>query len=124
MELKECRKWVARDKEVIAPCQHLSYYDLVVERADGDILTDADGNTAAARIGDFATVYPILPVRTDKLDFLFDTCVYKKAMATVSLPAEAFAAEGEAFDAARVTEIRLRFTGGGEIALDNLGLEY
>ena len=44
MELKECRKWVARDKEVIAPCQHLSYYDLVVERADGDILTDADGN--------------------------------------------------------------------------------
>ena len=92
---------------------------------DGTVtLTDADGNTAAARIGDFATVYPILPVRTDKLDFLFDTCVYKKAMATVSLPAEAFAAEGEAFDAARVTEIRLRFTGGGEIALDNLGLEY
>ena len=92
---------------------------------DGTVtLTDADGNTAVARIGDFATVYPILPVRTDKLDFLFDTCVYKKAMATVSLPAEAFAAEGEAFDAARVTEIRLRFTGGGEIALDNLGLEY
>ena len=91
---------------------------------DGEvILTDADGNTAAASIRDFATVFPILPVRTDKLDYLFDTCVYKKAMATVSIPAEEFRREGESFDAERVTEIAFRFDGGGEIALDNIGLE-
>ena len=91
---------------------------------DGEVvLTDADGNTASARISDFATVYPILPVRTDKLDFLFDTCVYKKAMATVAIPAAAFAAEGEAFDLEAVAEIAFRFEEGGEIALDNIGLE-
>ena len=44
MTQTECNKWVARDKKVIAPCQHLSYFPLVVERGDGDIITDADGN--------------------------------------------------------------------------------
>ena len=62
-------------------------------------------------------------MRTDKLDFLFDTCVYKKAMATVAIPAAAFAAEGEAFDLEAVAEIAFRFEEGGEIALDNIGLE-
>ncbi len=44
MKLDECRKWVARDHAVISACQHLSYFDLVVERACGDALIDADGN--------------------------------------------------------------------------------
>ncbi len=35
---------VARDKAVIAPCQRLSYYPLVIEKASGAILTDVDGN--------------------------------------------------------------------------------
>ena len=35
---------VARDKEVIAPCQRLSYYPLVIEKASGAVLTDVDGN--------------------------------------------------------------------------------
>ena len=88
------------------------------------VLTDADGNTASARISDFAAVFPILPVRTDKLDFLFDTCTYKKAFATVSIPVDAFVpGEGTAIDSSRITSITLKLDGGGEAAVDNIGLE-
>lgn len=36
--------WVARDKKVIAPCQHLSYYPLAVAKVEGDTIYDEDGN--------------------------------------------------------------------------------
>ena len=91
---------------------------------DGTVtLTDAAGNTASAHISDFAAVFPILPVRTDKLDFLFDTCTYKKAFATVSIPSDAFTPEGETVDLSQVTEIKLTFDSSGEAAVDNIGLE-
>ena len=94
-----------------------------LELVDGEIvLTDADGAAARARISDFSAVFPILPVRTDKLDFLFDTCVYKRAFATVAVPAEAFAPE-EGFDVRRVVEISFVFDGSGEVLLDNIGFE-
>ena len=34
---------VERDKKVVAPCQRLSYYPLVIEKGQGAILTDVDG---------------------------------------------------------------------------------
>ena len=40
----KCNEWVARDKKVIAPTQHLSYFPLVVERAKDDMIYDEDGN--------------------------------------------------------------------------------
>ena len=94
------------------------------ERIDGTVeLTDADGNKAAARIGDFSVVFPILPVRTDKLDFVFRTCAYKKAFATVAIPGEAFVPEGESFDLSRIAGLAFRFEGSGQAAMDNIGLE-
>lgn len=91
---------------------------------DGTVaITDATGHTASARISDFAAVFPILPVRTDKLDFLFDTCTYKKAFATVSIPAGDFVGEGETVNLKEVTEITFTFDGSGEAAVDNIGLE-
>ena len=91
---------------------------------DGTVaITDAAGNTASARISDFSAVFPILPVRTDKLDFLFGTCTYKKAFATVSIPAGGFVGEGETVNLQEVTEITFTFDGGGEAAVDNIGLE-
>ena len=33
-----------RDRKVIAPCSHLSYFPLAVESGKGAILTDVDGN--------------------------------------------------------------------------------
>ena len=44
MTIQRCEALIARDKNVIAPCQHLSYFPLVVEDCKGSILTDADGN--------------------------------------------------------------------------------
>lgn len=34
-----------RDREVISPCSHLSYFPLVVARGEGALITDIDGNT-------------------------------------------------------------------------------
>ena len=43
MELTENEKWVHRDEKVVAPAQRLSYFPLVIDKAEGSILTDADG---------------------------------------------------------------------------------
>ena len=85
------------------------------------VLTDASGVEASARISDFTTVFPILAVRTDKLDFLFDTCVYKRAFATAAIPAEGFLSQ-ESFDFSRVVGISFVFDGSGQVLLDNIGV--
>lgn len=45
MITKKCKALIERDKKVIAPCQHLSYFPLAVAKGEGSIITDADGNT-------------------------------------------------------------------------------
>lgn len=44
MNTQNCQELVKRDKQVIAPCQHLSYFPLAVEKVQGATITDADGN--------------------------------------------------------------------------------
>lgn len=44
MNTDRCKAIVERDRRVIAPCQHLSYFPLVVEKCEGAVITDADGN--------------------------------------------------------------------------------
>ena len=87
------------------------------------LLIDGRGRSASARLKDHATVFPVLPVRTDKLDFLFDTCTYKNAFATVTLPNSSFVEESGAFDWSDVRQIRFCFYGSGQISMDNIGLE-
>lgn len=97
--------------------------DLESSAVDGEvILTDEDGGTASARISDFTTVFPALPVRTDKLDYLFGTSAYKKAFATAAIPAGAFVSR-ENFDVSRIVEITFAFDGSGQVLLDNIGIE-
>ncbi len=43
MENTKSMSIVARDKAVIAPCQRLAYYPLVIESAEGAVLKDVDG---------------------------------------------------------------------------------
>lgn len=95
-----------------------------LDLVDGKVcLTDAEGRTAVAEIGDHARVYPILPVKTDKLDYIFDTCTYQKAFSTVSIPVTEFAPEGGSFDFANVSQITWKFADGGQVAVDNIGFE-
>lgn len=44
MKVKKCMEWVERDKKVVAPTQHLSYFPLVVESGKDSIIYDKDGN--------------------------------------------------------------------------------
>lgn len=44
MNTSKCEALVQRDKKVIAPCSHLSYFPLAVAKAEGAIITDEDGN--------------------------------------------------------------------------------
>ena len=44
MNTEKCTSWVERDKKVMAPTQHLSYFPLVVESGKGSIIRDLDGN--------------------------------------------------------------------------------
>ncbi len=86
------------------------------------LLTDTGGNTAAAQLSDYALIYPVLLVKTDKLDFLFDTPSVKEAFATVSIPVDEFVCEDGEIDLSRIRQIRLIFNGGGQVALDNIGV--
>ena len=84
-------------------------------------LTDSQGRTAAARLSDFATVFPAIPIRTDKLDDLFQTSTFRQAFSTVTIPCESFYGD-EGFDLKSVTAITFEFDQRGDVAIDNIGL--
>ena len=44
MDTARCQALIERDKRVIAPCQHLSYFPLAVAKGEGSVITDEDGN--------------------------------------------------------------------------------
>lgn len=84
-------------------------------------LTDGEGRTATARAADFATLYPVMPVRTDKLDYVFQNCTYKTSFATVTFPQKGFEAQ-EDFNWQRVQAVSLVFDSSLDLMIDNIGL--
>ena len=50
MKTERCEALIERDKKVISPCSHLSYFPLAVKEAKGSIITDEDGLTACEGI--------------------------------------------------------------------------
>ena len=44
MNREKSEALVQRDKKVIAPCSHLSYFPLAVAKGEGAVITDVDGN--------------------------------------------------------------------------------
>ncbi len=44
MKVSKCLDLIERDKKVIAPCSHLSYFPLAVASAKGAVIKDEDGN--------------------------------------------------------------------------------
>ena len=103
---------VTRDR-IYADCEWLNYKFTLI---------DTGGNSATAQLSDYALIYPVLLVKTDKLDFLFDTPTAKEAFATVSIPVDEFAAEDGEIDLSRIRQIKLTFDDGGQVAMDNIGI--
>ena len=83
------------------------------------ILKDKWGSTSEAVIEDYATVWPPLPVRLSKLDYLFGDNEYKYAFTTVAIPAENFVGNA---DLSNITKITLAFDGPAHLRMDNIGL--
>lgn len=44
LNTEKCNAWVERDKKVMAPTQHLSYYPMAIQKIDQDVIYDEDGN--------------------------------------------------------------------------------
>ena len=85
------------------------------------ILQDASGNEVKARLSDHCTVYPPLPVRLSKMQYLLEKNEYKHQFQTVLIPVSAF--EGDkTFDTTKVTKIKFIFDKDdtGNIRLDDI----
>lgn len=85
------------------------------------VLTDAEGRKAKAAMRDYCTIYPPLPVRLSKLQFIFGKNEYKHQFQTVRIPVSEFAGH-EDFDASNIAEIRFCFDQdeNGSIRLDDI----
>ena len=85
------------------------------------ILQDASGNEVKARLSDHCTVYPPLPVRLSKMQYLLEKNEYKHQFQTVLIPVSAFEGD-ETFDTTKVTKIKFIFDKDdtGNIRLDDI----
>ena len=86
------------------------------------VLVDDSGNEIEASLANYATIYPPLPVKLSKLQYLFDITEYKTQEQTVRIPIADFFGDKE-FNAQRVTKISIRFPNqtDGKVRIDNIG---
>lgn len=84
-------------------------------------LTDIHGNTAYADSYDTAMVYPALPVRLSKLQYLTGDYDYKHEYQTIRIDSGQFTTEDD-FDYTRVRKICISFAddSSGNICMDNV----
>ncbi|MEG2773858.1 MAG: chlorophyllase, partial [Acetivibrio sp.] len=87
------------------------------------VLLDENGNKASLRIKEHQMVYPSLPVKLSKLEYLFREKEYKSQYQTVMLPTTAFRKEGNHFDFCKVKKLSIYFDTmeKGKISMDNIG---
>jgi len=87
------------------------------------ILIDKNGNEASLQLSDYYTVYPPLPVKLGKLQFIFNNTRYKHQYQTIRIPMDTINAQNTEFDCSCVSKIQFCFNdvNSGDISLDNLG---
>jgi len=87
------------------------------------VLVDKEGNEASLQLSDYYTVYPPLPVKLGKFQFIFNNNEYKHQFQTIRIPMDAISAENIGFDYTCVSKIQFCFNDveSGDISLDNLG---
>lgn len=87
------------------------------------VLLDTYGNEISANMNKFVTVYPPLPVKLSKVQYLSNQSEYKKCFQTVNIPVSQFEKKGDKFDYKNI--IRLKFIFGddeGKVNIDNVGI--
>lgn len=86
-------------------------------------LEDSHGNKSSLQMSDYITVYPTLPVRQFKLQFLTNTFDDKNFFQTVRLSCKDFEKNNQDFDSASIVKIGFEFSKNekGSIMLDNIG---
>ncbi len=88
-------------------------------------IRDTGGNQAQVSVSDYATVYPALPVRLGKMQYLADESEYKHQYQTVSIPAVSFDDLGGALDLDKIDKIEILFSDRktGNISIDNICIQ-
>lgn len=87
-------------------------------------IKDIDGNSAKVTIGDYASIYPPLPVRLFKLQWSEESLDYKMQFQTVRIPLQDFINENSSLNMRKIDSITFEFDKGnhGRILLDHIGI--
>lgn len=73
-DTQKCMEVFREDKEVCSKCSHLSYYPLVIAKAEGAIITDVDGNefidflSSASSLNMGSAFPPVVKAMKDQID--------------------------------------------------------
>ena len=108
----------------IMDIEEKNYKDVDFKSLDAMItLEDSHGNKSSLRMSDYLTVYPTLPVRQFKLQFLTNTFDDKNFFQTVRLSCKDFEKNNQDFDSTSIVKIGFEFSENekGSIMLDNVG---
>ena len=86
-------------------------------------LEDSHGNKSSLQMSDYITVYPTLPVRQFKLQYLTNTFDDKNFFQTVRFSCTDFEKNNQDFDSTSIVKIGFEFSENkkGSIMLDNVG---
>lgn len=88
-------------------------------------LMDEKGEKVSCTTEDYATLYPPIPTRLGKMQYLTKDMEYKIAMQTVRIPIEDFMDESNLIDFSSIVEIEIHILNreSGEIYFDKLAIE-
>lgn len=88
-------------------------------------LMDTQGNTAEADVSAYARIYPPLPIKLSKLQYLLGISDYRHEFQTAAIPVGEFQAENEDFDIAHIRKIEISFPedADGRVLIDNIGIQ-
>lgn len=86
------------------------------------VIRDADGKEAVIETADIVPIYPPLPVKLGKLQYLSGADEYKHQYQTVEITPELLRAQCASLDLSKITDIMLRFmeNESGDINVDNI----
>jgi hypothetical protein len=86
------------------------------------ILMDDNGTQVTTRLSDYCSVYPPLPVKLGKFQYVFNKAEYKHQFQTVRIPLDEISA-GSNFDCTKISKVQFIFDqeGSNDVSLDNIG---